>query len=280
MQIDLKELKQVTVLYVEDDEVIRAQTLSVFEKIFKKVYVGKDGHQGINLFNNHQDELDVIVTDLNMPKMTGLELAEEVHKVSKYIPVIFTTAFTDEESLIKAITLNIDSYVTKPLKIQDLTATILKSVKNSKENRNLYKTTKALANEMLSTKKDYGQLKDNCELLEKEVSFYKFLAEHFIASIKLDKFGIIENISNQFSNIYKYSLMDLKNKPINSITPNAANIQKKMLEALKVKEAVGFNEKFITADNEELEFHNILYPLYENKDNYASGYMLYQSLER
>ncbi len=127
MQIDLKELKQVTVLYVEDDEVIRAQTLSVFEKIFKKVYVGKDGHQGINLFNNHQDELDVIVTDLNMPKMTGLELAEEVHKVSKYIPVIFTTAFTDEESLIKAITLNIDSYVTKPLKIQDLTATILKS---------------------------------------------------------------------------------------------------------------------------------------------------------
>lgn len=116
MQIDLRELKQITVLYVEDDNVIRAQTLSVFEKIFKKVYVGKDGKQGVNLFYNHKDELDVIVTDLNMPKMSGLELAEEVHKVSKYIPVIFTTAYTDEEFLIKAISLNIDSYVTKPLK--------------------------------------------------------------------------------------------------------------------------------------------------------------------
>ncbi|AXH10447.1 hypothetical protein CP960_12140 [Malaciobacter halophilus] len=280
MQIDLRELKQITVLYVEDDNVIRAQTLSVFEKIFKKVYVGKDGKQGVNLFYNHKDELDVIVTDLNMPKMSGLELAEEVHKVSKYIPVIFTTAYTDEEFLIKAISLNIDSYVTKPLKIKELTTTILESVKKYKESRNLYKTTKALANEMLSTKKDYDELKDSCDLLEREVSFYKFLAEHFISSIRLDKFGIIEEVSNQFTNIYKYSIMDLKNKPINAISGNAANIQKKMLESLKRKEAVGFNEKFITADNEELEFHNILYPLYENKDEYASGYIIYQSLER
>lgn len=280
MQIDLKELKKITILYVEDDDTIRTQTLSLFEKIFKKVYSASNGEEGINLFTKYMQELDVIVTDLNMPKMSGMEMAEEIHKVSKYIPVIFTTAYTDEEFLLKAISLNIDSYVTKPLKIKELTATILTSVQKYKESRSLYKTTKALANEMITTRKDYDELKEGYDFLQKEVNFYKFLAEHFISSVKLDRFGMIEKISNQFSNIYKYTIIELKNKPLSAITSNHANLQKKMLEAVKKKEAVGFNEKFITADNQELNFHNILYPLYENKDEYASGYMLYQSLER
>ncbi len=280
MQIDLKELKKIIILYVEDDDIIRTQTLSLFEKIFKKVYSASNGEEGIKLFTEHMQSLDVIVTDLNMPRMSGMEMAEEIHKVSKYIPVIFTTAYTDEAFLLKAISLNIDSYVTKPLKIKELTATILTSVKKYKESRNLYKTTKALASEMITTRKDYDELKEDYDFLQKEVNFYKFLSEHFISSVKLDKFGMIEKISNQFSNIYKYTIIELKNKPLSAITSNHANLQKKMLEAVKKKEAVGFNEKFITADNQELNFHNILYPLYENKDEYASGYMLYQSLER
>ncbi|RXJ87958.1 response regulator [Arcobacter sp. CECT 8985] len=279
MNIDLKELKTITLLYVEDDDILRTQTLNIFEKVFKQTLIATNGEEGLNLFNEYKDELDIIVTDLNMPKMNGLKMAEEIHKVSKTIPIIFTTAYTDEESLLKAISLNVDSYITKPVKIKDLTNSILTSVKKYRENKNLYKTTKALANEMITTKKDYDQLKEEFDFNKRKLEFYMFLSEHFIPCIKLDNLGIITDISNQFKNIYKYKTEDLRGKQIHSLTNNASNIQKKMLESLKNKEPIEFEESFITADNQEIKFNNIIYPLYENNDLYASGYIIYQALD-
>lgn len=280
MHIDLKELKTITLLYVEDDEMTKAQTVSVFEKIFQKVLTASDGEEGLELFNKNIDSIDAIVTDLNLPKMTGLKMAEEIHKISQNVPVIFTTAYTDEDTLLKAISLNVDSYITKPIKIKDLTETILMYVKKYREKQNLYDTTKALASEMKTTRKDYDKLKDKFDIIEKKLDFYKFLSEQFIAYVKLDSYGVIQSVSPQFINIYKYPMSDLIGKPISTITNNASNIQKKMLEVLKKKEALGFEEKFITFDKEEFTFHNIIYPLYENSDEYATGYMIYQSLAR
>ncbi|AXX93100.1 hypothetical protein CPU12_12865 [Malaciobacter molluscorum LMG 25693] len=280
MYIDLKELKTITLLYVEDDEMTKIQTVSVFEKIFKNIYTASNGEEGLELFKEHKDSIDAIIADLNLPKMTGLKMAEKIHKISQSIPIIFTTAYTDEDILLKAISLNIDSYITKPIKIKDLTESILKYVKIYREKQNLYDTTKALASEMKTTRKDYDQLKDKLDFLEKKIDFYRFLSEQFIAYIKLDNFGIIQNISSEFINIYKYDKADLVGRPISTISNNSSNIQRMMLEVLKKKEAIGFEERFITKDKEELIFHNIIYPLYENENNYASGYIIYQSLQR
>ncbi|RXJ95570.1 hypothetical protein CRV00_03755 [Malaciobacter molluscorum] len=280
MYIDLKELKTITLLYVEDDEMTKIQTVSVFEKIFKNIYTASNGEEGLELFKEHKNSIDAIIADLNLPKMTGLKMAEKIHKISQSIPIIFTTAYTDEDILLKAISLNIDSYITKPIKIKDLTESILKYVKIYREKQNLYDTTKALASEMKTTRKDYDQLKDKLDFLEKKIDFYRFLSEQFIAYIKLDNFGIIQNISSEFINIYKYDKADLVGRPISTISNNSSNIQRMMLEVLKKKEAIGFEERFITKDKEELIFHNIIYPLYENENNYASGYIIYQSLQR
>merc|ERR1711879_753392 len=58
-------LKKSTLLYLEDDEDIRKETLVIFEKYFKKVYSAEDGKIGLNVYSLHKDEIDIILTEYN-----------------------------------------------------------------------------------------------------------------------------------------------------------------------------------------------------------------------
>lgn len=110
-------LKDSTLLYLEDDEVIRKETQSIFEKIFKKVYVGEDGQVGLDLYNNHKNEISIILTDINMPNMDGIRFMAEVRKQDFEIPVLVVTAFNDITQLIKAIKLKVTDYIVKPMQL-------------------------------------------------------------------------------------------------------------------------------------------------------------------
>ena len=61
-------LKDINILYVEDDEFIREQTATLLSVVFNKIHTAIDGQDGINKFNSLNDEIHVIVTDINMPK--------------------------------------------------------------------------------------------------------------------------------------------------------------------------------------------------------------------
>ncbi len=113
MKFDLKELKKITILYVEDEEMIRNQTVSMFENLFHKKKKKKNGAEGLETFKTNKNEIDAIVSDINMPELSGLEMSEEIHNIIKDIPILLTTAYTDEEYLLKSLELNIFKYVTK-----------------------------------------------------------------------------------------------------------------------------------------------------------------------
>ena len=88
-------LQQSTLLYLEDDDIIRKETLSIFEKVFKKVYVGNDGKQGLDTYNLQKNEIDIILTDINMPNMDGIQFMAEVRKQDFDVPILIVTAFND-----------------------------------------------------------------------------------------------------------------------------------------------------------------------------------------
>lgn len=110
-------LKQSTILYAEDDELIRNETLSILEKFFLKVYVGKNGKEALDLFHENKDEIDVILTDINMPIMDGIELITEVRKEDFELPILIVTAFNDISLLLKVIKLNVTDYIVKPIQM-------------------------------------------------------------------------------------------------------------------------------------------------------------------
>ncbi|MFA7092124.1 MAG: response regulator, partial [Arcobacteraceae bacterium] len=87
MALDKKLLKRLKALYVEDDDNIRNELASLLGNFFDTVFTAADGEEGLALFNAHKDEIDVVLSDINMPKMTGIEMVKEIRKIDTKVPV-------------------------------------------------------------------------------------------------------------------------------------------------------------------------------------------------
>jgi len=122
--IDKKLFKRLKVLYVEDDSSVRNELSSLLSNFFSNVYTASNGEEGLELYISKQKDIDIIIADINMPKMTGIEMLEEIRKFDKNIPAIFTTAYSDTEFLIDAIKLKVFEYCIKPIDIRLLINTL------------------------------------------------------------------------------------------------------------------------------------------------------------
>jgi len=128
MSTDVSRLKDITVLYCEDEEYLRDITKGILESFTHKQFIAEDGAIGLEMFEENQDEIDLIITDVNMPNMTGLEMAKKIKEINPNMPIIVATAFSNSEYLLEAIELGIDKYVLKPVNIKKLLDTMAKSL--------------------------------------------------------------------------------------------------------------------------------------------------------
>lgn len=121
------EFRKLSLLYVEDDEDIRNELAEILELEFGNLYVAKDGEEGLKLFQSHSP--DIVVSDIQMPKLDGLQMCEEIRKLDPDVPIIITTAFNDPSFLIKAIDIGVDKYVVKPIQLKQLEDTLVRCSK-------------------------------------------------------------------------------------------------------------------------------------------------------
>ncbi len=117
-------LKSLNILYVEDEEEIREEMTLSNRDFFKSFIVAVDGKDGLKKFQ--ENSIDIIITDIQMPKLNGLDMIEEIRKSSD-IPIIITTAFTEISYLQKSIKLKVDGYVSKPLNLKELLKIVSKA---------------------------------------------------------------------------------------------------------------------------------------------------------
>ncbi len=121
--MDLNSLKNIELLYVEDEADVMNQTKLILDDFVKTVHTAKDGEEGLK--KALELPIDIIIVDINMPKMNGIEMLKALkNEHEKNIPSIITTAHTDTEYLIDAINLKVDGYIIKPINIKDLINTI------------------------------------------------------------------------------------------------------------------------------------------------------------
>ncbi len=123
--IDKKHLKNISILYVEDDTNIREFTSKLLEFLFKKVFVAANGEQGIQVYNENRDDIDLIITDIKMPKTDGLEMSKKIKEINENIPIIVTTAYNSSSFFVKAIDAGISYYTMKPVDLYKLISIIL-----------------------------------------------------------------------------------------------------------------------------------------------------------
>lgn len=120
MNINKELLEKFTLLYVEDDDVIRTELSSILSNFFKKVFVASDGKEGLRTYLENKDSIDIILTDINMPLLNGLDMVKKIRSIKDNVPVIFATAYSDSEFLIDAIKVRAEDYVVKPIDIKKL----------------------------------------------------------------------------------------------------------------------------------------------------------------
>ncbi len=121
--MDLNSLKDIELLYVEDDKDVLNQTKLILDDFVKNVSVAEDGEEALEMLK--ANKYDIIVADINMPKMNGIDMIKAIKQdLNLDIPCIITTAHTDTEYLLDAINLKVDGYIVKPINIKDLINTI------------------------------------------------------------------------------------------------------------------------------------------------------------
>ncbi len=115
----LKELtSSLTVLYVEDDTSIAHSFKYYLEKIFKKVDYFENGKEALDSYI--KNKYDIVITDIQMPIMDGLEMSKKIKEINKEQNILITSAYNDNEKSTRAIKLGIDGYIIKPIDYTEL----------------------------------------------------------------------------------------------------------------------------------------------------------------
>lgn len=277
MQLDTKQLKKISILYVEDDESVRKQTLDLFTKIFKNVIVAVDGEEGIEKFKNYKSEIDIIVTDINMPNKDGLTMVKEINQISNNVPVIITTAHDDLSYLKDAIDLNVDKYFTKPIQIRELTVSIVDLVSKYKRLGSIESLAKNLIEKSTSEINENQQLKQKNEFQQSQLAYYETIIDTFVLYFETDKLGNIKHASKKFFNFFGFNEDEIIGKNINLLKCSSCKgegMQQLMLKAIHLKKTLSSEQTFITNDGKTISLDILITPLY-GADMLVNGYKFY-----
>lgn len=174
------QLQTMTILYVEDERDAREETAYFLEGKVKKLYQAKDGAEGLLIFEQYQGEIDIVISDIQMPNMNGLEMAAKIKAINADTHVVITSAFNDSDYLFKAIELGISHYVTKPVDLMQLIQKI------------------GAISESINLKKAFNQTKKSLEYYQKAIDERMLLT-------KCDIHGKITYVNNRLSHMTSYS---------------------------------------------------------------------------
>ncbi len=168
---NLKELipfsKSLTALYVEDDNDIRDNYAKVFTEIFQALDVAVDGQEGLQKFQT--GSYDIIITDINMPRMNGIEMIRKIFEKDDEQVVIVTSAHDEAQYLLQLIELGIEKFLIKPVDFSKMITVLYRTCKRLIEQRELREYQGRIEEENLRTAALLKELQNKNEELEKEI---------------------------------------------------------------------------------------------------------------
>lgn len=197
---DLKKLQEITsnysVLYVEDDPDIAKTLVNYLSKFFKEVVYAKDGSEGLELYK--QDNYEIVISDINMPKMTGLEMAAKIKELNSHQNIIIVSAYSEVENFLESIKIGIDGYIIKPVDYTHMNNILYKTSLKIKAFKENIEYEDRLENLVKQVAKKNGELKHYTNMIDK-VSIVS----------KTDLKGVITYVNDAFCEISGYSKEEL-----------------------------------------------------------------------
>jgi DNA-binding response OmpR family regulator len=120
-------------LYIEDDRDIQEIYLDILKESVDKIYSAYDGEEGYEMYLSLKP--DIILLDINMPKIDGLTLAKKIREVDKDVKIIITTAYGEQDKLLEAIELYLIKYIIKPIIPDILRSAVQKAIDEIEKKR-------------------------------------------------------------------------------------------------------------------------------------------------
>ncbi|ECO5713078.1 response regulator transcription factor [Campylobacter jejuni] len=113
-----QECKELIILVVEDEIKARESMINILSERFSKVIGAQNGDEGLKKFKKFKP--DLVITDIAMPIMDGLDMAREIKEISDDVPIVVLSAYSEKERLLRSIDIGIDKYLIKPVDIEEL----------------------------------------------------------------------------------------------------------------------------------------------------------------
>ena len=133
-----------SILYVEDDVEVRSYIVEFLRRYFKKVHECSSAEEGLTLYQQHQPH--ILLLDINLGGMSGVELATLIRKRDKKTRIVISTAYTNPEFLIEAVELGLTRYLVKPLTSEDLVKAFEKCWSEIEDERLIFLGTECFYN--------------------------------------------------------------------------------------------------------------------------------------
>lgn len=244
-------LKNLTILYVEDDDIIRTEFTEALNRIFGKVMPAINGSEALSIYQEFSGKnIDLIISDVDMPVMNGLTLLEKIRENDNKIPFIFTTAHSEVDFLLKAISLNISEYLIKPINTRALKSKVEilfgKIFKENKKNNN-----------------------------HEELSEYVSVINQVAIVSRTDENGMITDVNDFFCEVSGYSKEELIGSNHNIVRhPNNAKLfYENMWNELKQGNIWKGKIKNLSKNGEDYFFISTIIPIFNKSENKITEYV-------
>lgn len=209
--------KELSILFVEDHEELRISTTNMLQKLFKDVDVSPNGQEALKQYNyyysTNSKNYDIVLSDIRMPLMNGIELTREIYKVNPEQSIIILSAYDETQYLLELINLGIEQFIKKPINYDELLKSFLNVSKKFQNN----------------TKKAMGEINSTEIQLDKDVVYSKETKsiQNKKENIYLTKFEIIfiELLAQSFGKIYSNEDIVLHYASVDEVI-DASNIRK------------------------------------------------------
>ncbi|MFT7005111.1 MAG: response regulator RpfG family c-di-GMP phosphodiesterase, partial [Sulfurimonas sp.] len=165
-----------SVLYVEDEEELRIGVSAFLSKVFTCFDVAVDGQDGLDKYL--KKKYDIVITDIQMPRMNGIEMISNIRKSNMNQEIIVVSAYTDSDHLTQSIKLDVTGYIIKPVNFMQILHVLEKSI---------YKLTAFRENELYKTRLESmveERTKSILELKHQQAQNYKHAIHSLVKMIE------------------------------------------------------------------------------------------------
>jgi len=193
------DLLDISILYVEDEKISRDAITKFLCSMVKNVYVATDGEEGLDKFIKHRP--DMVLTDVFIPKMNGLELIDKIKQIDNQVITIFISGYSEAENILSAIEKGVNAFLIKPIRRKKL----LQEVE---------KFAKTILLEKKIKQEEIERKKAEQALTESEQKFRAITESAYDAIVMINKKNEITYWNSAAVDIFNYSKKDVLGKNI------------------------------------------------------------------